>query len=85
MVWQLLEASIHEEGLLEFMTEHKFKWISEPPVMNVDGNANFDDEKNTKHGKRLQSANTVMAIDLIGQFLQNKMTSAILHLACKSM
>lgn len=63
IVWQLLEASIDDEGLLGFTPEKKFKWIPEPQYMDLDGHENFSDEKNAKHHKRLQSANTVMAID----------------------
>nr|XP_017226911.1 PREDICTED: mediator of RNA polymerase II transcription subunit 33A-like isoform X2 [Daucus carota subsp. sativus] len=85
IVCQLLEASIDDEGLLGFTPEKKFKWISEPHCMDLDSHDSFGVEKNAKHHKRLQSANTVMAIDLIGQFLQNKVTCTIIHLARKSM
>lgn len=80
IVWQLLEASIDDEGLLALTPEKKFKWILETQYMDLDSH-----EKNASHQKRLQGANTVMAIDLIGQFLQNKVTFNILHLARKSM
>ncbi|KAL8158128.1 hypothetical protein AgCh_002719 [Apium graveolens] len=80
IVWQLLEASIDDEGLLAFTPDKEFKWILETRYMDLDSH-----DKNTSHQKRLQSANTVMAIDLIGQFLQNKVIFYILHLARKSM
>lgn len=85
IVWQLLEASIDDEGLLAFTPEKKFKWILETQCMDLDSHDSLSHETNAKHHKILQGANTVMAIDLIGQILQNKVTFNLLHLARKNM
>ena len=38
-------------------------------------------EKQSEHHERMRKFNTLMAVELIGQFLQNKVTSRILNLA----
>ncbi|KAK3016179.1 hypothetical protein RJ639_007019 [Escallonia herrerae] len=80
-VWQLLDASLDDEGLLEIIPEKKSVWASEPQDMEIDG----QDCCSEKNQERLQSMNTVMAIELIGQFLQNKVTSRIFYLARRNM
>lgn len=84
IVWQLLDASLDDEGLLELASEKHFRWYSEPQNMEIDGHDSYD-EKKVSHQERLQSLNTVMAIDLVGQFLQNKVISRLLHLASRNM
>ncbi|KAF5452447.1 hypothetical protein F2P56_027443 [Juglans regia] len=80
IVWQLLDASLDDEGLLELTSEKKFRWEDTPQDMEV-GAHDSNDEKQTEHLERVQKFNTVMAIELIGQFLKNKVTSKILYLA----
>ncbi|XP_041001002.1 mediator of RNA polymerase II transcription subunit 33A-like [Juglans microcarpa x Juglans regia] len=84
IVWQLLDASLDDEGLLELTSEKKFKWEDTPQDMEV-GAHDSNDEKQTEHLERVQKFNTVMAIELIGQFLKNKVTSEILYLARQNM
>ncbi|KAL7251897.1 hypothetical protein ACSBR1_013698 [Camellia fascicularis] len=84
IVWQLLDASLDDEGLLERTPEQKSKWLNKPQDMELDSDDNYD-EKRTEHQERLLNLNTVMAIELIGQFLQNKVTSRILYLARQNM
>ncbi|GMP56604.1 hypothetical protein CsSME_00021025 [Camellia sinensis var. sinensis] len=84
IVWQLLDASLDDEGLLERTPEQKSQWLNKPQDMEVDSDDNYD-EKRTEHQDRLLNLNTVMAIELIGQFLQNKVTSRILYLARQNM
>ena len=43
------------------------------------------DEKQSEHHERMRKFNTLMAVELIGQFLQNKVTSRILNLARQNM
>lgn len=83
-VWQLLDASLDDEGLLELTPEKKSRWPTKPQDMEIDG---FDNhcEKRTEHLDRLQNQNTSMAIELIWQFLQNILTSKILNLAKRNM
>ncbi|KAK6913868.1 hypothetical protein RJ641_021189 [Dillenia turbinata] len=83
IVWQLLDASLDDEGLLELTPDKMSKWDIKPRDMDIDC-VNYD-EKRTDHHERLQHTNTVMAIELIGQFLQDKVTSKILYLARQNM
>lgn len=80
IVWQLLDASLDDEGLLEVTTEKKSKWTTKPQEMDIDGLDNFD-EKTNKYHERLRILNTEMAIETIGLFLKDKVISQILHLA----
>ncbi|KAL6293326.1 hypothetical protein ACE6H2_001468 [Prunus campanulata] len=83
-VWQLLDASLDDEGLLELTSEKKSRWPTKPQDMEIDGLDNHC-EKRIEHLERLQNHNTSMAIELIWQFLQNVLTSKILNLAKRNM
>ncbi|KAJ4727526.1 Mediator of RNA polymerase II transcription subunit 33A like [Melia azedarach] len=84
VVWQLLDASLDDEGLLEHTPEKSFRWPTRPQDMEIDGIDGFND-KRTEHHEGLCKANTTMAIEIIGDFLQNKVTSKILYLARQNM
>ncbi|CAK9161890.1 unnamed protein product [Ilex paraguariensis] len=84
IVWQLLDASLDDEGLLELLPEKKHRWETKPQDVEVDGHGSYA-EKRMEHQDRLQNINTVMAIELIGRFLQNRATSRILYLAQRNM
>ncbi|KAL5701678.1 hypothetical protein ACHQM5_026990 [Ranunculus cassubicifolius] len=84
IVWQLLDATLDEEGLLELISEKKSKWAISLQDMEIDAEDSFND-KITEHHERLRKANSVMAVEQIGQFLQNKLTSRLLYLAQKNM
>lgn len=84
IVWQLLDASLDDEGLLELTEEKVSRWAIKPQEMEIDGHDMYD-EKNIAYRERLQNFNTTMAIEIIGQFLQNKVTSRILYLARRNM
>ncbi|KAF5802406.1 putative phosphoglycerate mutase (2,3-diphosphoglycerate-independent) [Helianthus annuus] len=73
VVWQLVEAALGDEGLLELTKERTHKW-NVPQDMEIE-----------KRNKILQGRNTVMAVELIGLFLQNQITSRILLLARRNM
>ncbi|XP_076928952.1 mediator of RNA polymerase II transcription subunit 33A-like [Bidens hawaiensis] len=82
-VWQLVEAALEDEGLLELTEERKFKWnVSQD--MELDGSGSYDVKRN-EYQQIMQSRNTVMAVELIGLFLQDKTTSKILFLARRNM
>ena len=83
IVWQLVEAALGDEGLLELTEERKLKW-NLPQDMEL-GDCGSYDGKRTEYQEMLQSRNTVMAVELIGLFLQNKVTSRILFLARRNM
>ncbi|PIN20629.1 hypothetical protein CDL12_06691 [Handroanthus impetiginosus] len=83
IAWQLVDATLDDEGLLQ-LTEHEPKWPVKPQDdMDVDVHNIYEEKK--EYRERLQIINTVMAIELIGQFLQNKVTSRILYLARENM
>ncbi|XVE81519.1 hypothetical protein DITRI_Ditri15bG0071000 [Diplodiscus trichospermus] len=84
IVWQLLDASLDDEGLLELTEEKVSRWAIKPQEMEIDGDDIYD-EKKTEYHERLRNFNTTMAIEIIGQFLQNKVTSRILYLARRNM
>ncbi|KAF3436334.1 hypothetical protein FNV43_RR23426 [Rhamnella rubrinervis] len=80
IVWQLLDASLDDEGLLELTPEKKSRWPTRPQDMELDGQDCFG-EKRSEYNEGLHKANTLMAIELIVEFLKNKVTSKILYLA----
>lgn len=80
IVWQLLDASLDDEGLLEFTPDKKSRWAILYQDMELDRHDNYSDKKTEQHEK-LQNANTLMAVEMIGQFLQDKISSRILCLA----
>ncbi|KAJ0258066.1 Mediator of RNA polymerase II transcription subunit 33B [Hirschfeldia incana] len=77
ILWQLVDASLDDEGLLELTSDKSSKW---PHDMEIDGLL----KRNDNHGV-LEKANTEMAINLIQFLLENKVTSRILHLASQNM
>lgn len=84
LVWQLVDASLDDEGLLELSAEKNSKWPTRRDDMEIDGLDSLH-EKRTEHQEGLRRANTMMAIEIIGEFLQNKVTSRILCLARTNM
>ncbi|XP_058077810.1 mediator of RNA polymerase II transcription subunit 33A-like [Magnolia sinica] len=84
IIWQLLDATLDDEGLLELIPEKKSRWPTRPQDMEIDGENNFDEKRSENHDK-LQKVNMVMAIELIGQFLQHKIISRLLYLARQNM
>ncbi|KAM1001533.1 hypothetical protein TB2_007906 [Malus domestica] len=84
IIWQLLDASLDDEGLLELTPDKKPRWPTRPQDMEIDGHGCFN-EKRSEQNEGLQKANTAMAIDIIVEFLQNKVTSRILYLARRNM
>ncbi|KAJ4722356.1 mediator of RNA polymerase II transcription subunit 33A [Melia azedarach] len=75
ILWQLLDASLDDEGLLELTAERNSR---------LDGCDGYDDER-TEYHERLRNMNTQMAIEIIGQFLQNKVTSRLIYLARRNL
>ncbi|KAL3604983.1 hypothetical protein D5086_005842 [Populus alba] len=83
IVWQLLDASLDDEGLLELGAEKNSRWLCRPEGMEIDAHENFSEKRNEHH--ELHKVNTTMAIELIGEFLKNKLTSRLLYLARQNM
>ena len=84
IVRQLLEASLDDEGLLDHAPENKPRWLSRSDDMNIDGPDCLSGNK-TEQKEALRRENTAMAIEIIAEFLQNKMTSRILSLVHQNM
>lgn len=83
IVWQLLDASLDDEGLLELTPEKKSRWPTRPQDMEIDGQDCFSEKRSDN--EVLQKANTAMAIEIIVEFLKNKVTSRLLYLARRNM
>lgn len=84
LVWQLLDASLDDEGLIEMTPEKKSRWATKPLDMDIDGQDTFIG-KETERQEMLHKANTSMAIEVIVAFLQNTVTARILFLARRNM
>ncbi|KAI4349551.1 hypothetical protein L6164_010128 [Bauhinia variegata] len=80
IVWQLTEASLDDEGLLDSGAENQSRWLTRSHDMNIDGS-----DKKTEHMEGLQRSNTAMAVEMIGEFLQDKITARILSLVRQNM
>ncbi|KAK6940856.1 hypothetical protein RJ641_030387 [Dillenia turbinata] len=84
ILWQLLDASLDDEGLLELASEKNPRWPIRPQDMDIDGTDSFD-AKRTECPDGLQKLNTIMAIETVGQFVKDKVISKILYLAQRNM
>lgn len=84
IVWQLLDASMGDEGLLELTPEKKSRWANLYQEMELDRHDNYNDKK-AEHHEKLQNLNTIMAVEMIGQFLQDRISLRILKLARRNM
>ncbi|KAK4482257.1 hypothetical protein RD792_009408 [Penstemon davidsonii] len=84
IVWQLLDASLDDEGLLELTPENKYRWPTRSPDMEIDSIDSFDGKRMERQAA-LRKMNTVIAIEIIAEFFRNKITSRILFLARRNM
>ncbi|KAK8966610.1 Mediator of RNA polymerase II transcription subunit 33B [Platanthera guangdongensis] len=82
IVWQLLDAILEDEGLLELTPEKKFRWPVRAQDMDTDGEGYC---QRNGYGEKLQKINSAKSIELILQFMQHKVTSKLLSLARENM
>ncbi|MED6132380.1 hypothetical protein PIB30_018403 [Stylosanthes scabra] len=82
IVWQLLDASLDDEGLLELTPEKKSRWGT--LYQEMEWHENYSNKKTEFH-EQLQNANTLAAVEIIGKFLQDKVSSRILYLARRNL
>jgi len=84
ILWQLLEATLDDEGLLDHVPENKPRWQIRSHDMDI---AEHDciNEMKTEQKEGMQRKNTMIAIEIIVQFLQNKRTSRLLSLVHQNM
>ncbi|KAI3668203.1 hypothetical protein L6452_43280 [Arctium lappa] len=83
IVWQLLDASLDDEGLLELVPEKKSTWPIKSQEMEID-DRNLGEKQIDRHD-RLYKTNTTLAIEIIGELYRNKVTSRILCLVYRNM
>ena len=84
IVWRLLDASLDDEGLLELTPEKKSRWPTGTKDMEIDIHDSFNEKRTGRH-EGLCKINTVMAVEIIGEFFKHKVTSRILYLARRNM
>ncbi|PSS06398.1 Mediator of RNA polymerase II transcription subunit 33A like [Actinidia chinensis var. chinensis] len=84
IVWRLLDASLDDEGLLELTPEKKSRWLTGTQDMEIDSHDSFNEKRTGRH-EGLCKINTVMAVEIIGEFFKHKVTSRILYLARQNM
>ncbi|XP_057461528.1 mediator of RNA polymerase II transcription subunit 33A-like [Actinidia eriantha] len=84
IVWRLLDASLDDEGLLALTPEKKSRWLTGTQDMEIDSHDSFNEKRTGRH-EGLCKINTVMAVEIIGEFLKHKVTSRILYLARQNM
>lgn len=84
LVWELLDASLDDEGLLELTPEEKSRWPTRSQDMEIDYVDSFDGKRRESQAA-LSKINTVMAVEIIADFFRNKVTSQILFLARRNM
>lgn len=84
IVCQLLDALLEDEGLLELTTEKKSVLAIHTQEMDIDSYHNYD-EKKLELRDKLRSMNTEIAVEIIGQFFQNGVTSRMICLVYHNM
>ncbi|KAJ0699236.1 putative mediator of RNA polymerase II transcription subunit 33A/B [Helianthus annuus] len=84
VVWELLDASLDDENLLELVPEKKSLWPIKSQDMDIDDHNNYGENKVDYH-QGLYKMNTITAIEIIGEIFRNKVTFRILHLARRNM
>ncbi|KAL9227872.1 hypothetical protein vseg_003513 [Gypsophila vaccaria] len=83
-LWQLVDASLDDEGLLEYTLEKKSRWLAGSQDIEIDDSSRFQDNR-IEYQERIVTANTLMGIDLIAEYLQSRATSRILFLIRQNM
>ncbi|XP_071717485.1 mediator of RNA polymerase II transcription subunit 33A-like [Rutidosis leptorrhynchoides] len=84
VVWELVDASLDDENLLELVPEKKSKWPIKSMEMDIDDHNNFGEQK-IDFRQGLNKMNSTMAIEIVGEIFRNKVTSKILQLASRNM
>lgn len=83
-VWGLLDASLADEGLLDMTNQKISRWLNSNADMEVDTHDSIEAKK-AGHHDVLQKLNTALAVEIIGDFLRDKVTSKILYLVQRNM
>lgn len=83
IVWQLLDSSLDDEGLLELVPEKMRLWPVLPQEMIIDDHNTG--AKKVNFNDRLYKCNTTLAIEIIGELFRKKVIARILNLARRNM
>ncbi|GAB2298750.1 hypothetical protein Dimus_032824 [Dionaea muscipula] len=83
-VWQLLDATLDDEGLLELTPDKKSRWPTGIQDGEIEDLERFHEKRIEKH-EGMHKTNMLMAIEVIGKFLQDKVTAKILYLARRNL
>ncbi|KAF5947935.1 hypothetical protein HYC85_013892 [Camellia sinensis] len=67
-----------------FTPEKKPRWPTGTQDMEIDSHDSFNENRMERH-EGMHKINTVMAVEIIGEFFKNKVTSKILYLARRNM
>ncbi|KAK3124757.1 hypothetical protein QOZ80_7BG0592130 [Eleusine coracana subsp. coracana] len=83
ILWQLIDAVLDEDGLLELTPEKKSHWPTRPDDVSTFEGA-FTEQRSEKM-ENLQKKNSVITIELIEHLLRDKVITCILSLARENM
>jgi hypothetical protein len=83
ILWQLIDAVLDEEGLLELTPEKKGQWLTRADDVSAFKGA-FTEQR-TEKIENLQKRNCVITIELIGNLLRDKVVTCLLSLARENM
>ncbi|XP_062188994.1 mediator of RNA polymerase II transcription subunit 33A-like [Phragmites australis] len=83
ILWQLVDAILDDEGLLELTPEKKAQWPTRPEDVSAFEGTYI--EQRTEKIEKLQKMNSVITIELIEHLLRDKVITRILSLARENM
>ncbi|CAN8258357.1 unnamed protein product [Cochlearia groenlandica] len=77
---QLVDASLSDEGLLELdqTQDSNSQWLVKSQEMEIDDPERYNEKAGSL--EKLQTLNTIMAIEMIAEFLRNTVISRLLYL-----
>lgn len=84
ILWQLLDATLDDEGLQEITPVKNPEWVTRTQDMEIEGEVSHS-EKKIEFNEKLQKLNTIMAIEVVWHFLHQKVISKLLSLARENM
>ncbi|KAJ0235732.1 Mediator of RNA polymerase II transcription subunit 33A [Hirschfeldia incana] len=79
IVSQLLDACLSDEGLIDPSQDSSSQWLIKSQDMELDAPERYNGKTGGTHEK-LQTLNTIMAIEMVAEFLRNTVISRLLYL-----
>ena len=83
-LWQLVDASLDDESLLEYTPDKTSRWLTGIQDMEIDDHGRFL-ESRVEHLEGMLKMNTLMAIEMIVESLQSSVPSQIFFLVHQNM